>query len=93
MTLMRVCMNIAFLCLLVCGGCNIKNGNDGKDGDSCSVKDNDDGTKAISCEDGTEVIVSNGEDSIPSKLIDNGRSTADRGTPIPPHWLSARLYT
>ena len=37
-------------------------GEDGEDGASCSVSDNEDGTSTISCEDGTEVIVEDGQD-------------------------------
>src|SRR5262249_14753181 len=37
------------------------NGTNGTNGTSCTVTDNGDGTKTISCEDGTEVTVANGQ--------------------------------
>ena len=40
-------------------------GADGKDGSSCSVTDNNDGTKTLSCEDGTSVTISDGRSQCP----------------------------
>ena len=44
-------------------------------GGSCSAKDNGDGTKTISCDDGTEVTVSDGEDGASCTVKDNGDGT------------------
>ena len=51
------------------------NGKDGADGASCTVNDNDDGTKTLGCDDGTNVIITDGQynvtDLIKPILIDS----------------------
>ncbi len=47
---------------------------DGTDGTSCSVADNMDGTATVSCDDGTNVVISDGEDgadAAPCSVSDN----------------------
>lgn len=60
------------------------NGAAGQDGSSCSVTDNADGTKTISCDDGTEVTLSDGADGTSCSVqtgTDGTRTiTCDDGT-------------
>jgi hypothetical protein len=59
-------------------GTSGSDGKDGENGDSCTVTDNGDGTKTITCEDGTSVIVSDGtdgEDGDSCTVTDNGDGT------------------
>ena len=44
----------------------------GEAGTSCTVQDNGDGTKTITCEDGTEAVVSDGEAGSYCTVKDNG---------------------
>ncbi len=46
-------------------GRDATDGSRGTDGTSCSVQDNGDGSKTIRCEDGTEVIVQDGDTGAP----------------------------
>jgi hypothetical protein len=55
----RVLISLMFVLLFVVGSC----GEDGKDGSSCTVVDNDDGTATIKCDDGTEVTIGNTGDA------------------------------
>lgn len=42
-------------------------GKDGEDGSSCSIEKNDDGSGTLTCDDGTEVTLSPGEDGDPGE--------------------------
>jgi OmcA/MtrC family decaheme c-type cytochrome len=70
---MRVQALIALGVLLAsCAGSDGADGSAGKDGASCSVKDNGDGTNTILCTDGTSITVQNGRDGKDGKPGTNG---------------------
>jgi hypothetical protein len=52
-------------------------GTKGEDGSSCTVKDNDDGTKTLSCEDGTSVTIRDGKDGAEGATGANGKDGSD----------------
>jgi OmcA/MtrC family decaheme c-type cytochrome len=65
-------------------GVDGQDGRDGQDGGSCSITDNGDGTKTISCDDGTNVTVADGQtgqtgqdgqDGASCTITDNGDGT------------------
>jgi mono/diheme cytochrome c family protein len=74
------------LFLGACDGATGPAGDPGDKGGSCTVTDNGDGTKTISCEDGTEVTISDGTAGAACTVTDNGDGTktisCDDGTEV-----------
>ncbi len=77
---MRIVAHVFLFALIALAstGCSGDAGADGEDGTSCTVTDNGDGTVTISCEDGTEVTISDGQDGTDGEsctIVDNGDGT------------------
>ncbi|MBN1606252.1 MAG: scavenger receptor cysteine-rich domain-containing protein [Polyangiaceae bacterium] len=57
------------------GSCKIK---DGVDGSSCTVKTSKSGTKTLSCTDGTQVVIEDGQDGVDGESCTVARDDAGR---------------